>query len=80
MESDWVISSLMSLGVPTPLYPNEVYNWTIEAPALAIFKASSPDEIPPQPIMGIEAGRSGRRVCSAMRDSGNRGRPDKPPI
>lgn len=74
------ISSLIRLGVPAPPYVSEVYNWTVVAPALAYSIASAPVDIPPQPIIGVEAGSKGRRVFRAFNVIAFKGGPDNPPV
>ena len=72
-------SSLICRAAPGPWYPNAVYSWTAAAPARANSSASAPEEIPPQPMMGIDAGRSERRVRRVARVYGFKGGPDRPP-
>ena len=60
-------SSLICRAAPGPWYPNAVYSCTAAAPARANSSASAPEEIPPQPIMGIDAGSSERRVRRVAR-------------
>ena len=77
--SSSAISSFMRLQTPTPSYPNAVYICTNDAPALANASASAPDAIPPQPMMGVCAGRRLRRPRTAASARGCNGGPESPP-